>query len=435
MCRLWCRKAWPSKIFNNLSRTFQNKGRILHRLSRLLTIAAALLIGGCGGGGGGSTSTASGASNGPSAATGQNVQTIVVDAGPNNNVVNVPYVSVTICVPGTSTCQTIDHIDLDTGSSGLRIMSSVLSPSLALPAQAAGVGTLVECAQFADGFTWGPIKKADIQLAGEKALSVPIQVIGDPAFSSIPTACSSTGSAENTVQTFGSNGVLGIGVFQQDCGTSCAQSTSSGFYYSCSGSGCLASTAGLAAQAANPVAMFASDNNGTLISLPSVPAAGTATATGQLIFGIGTQANNQLGSATVLTLNTLSGNFTTTFNGRTFGQSFIDSGSNAIFFLDSGTSVCSSGIGAGFYCPASTQNFSAVNRGTNGASSTVSFSVGNANTMFTSNPGATAYPQLAGPTLNSQTFAWGLPFFYGRNVFTAIENKSTPAGLGPYVAY
>jgi hypothetical protein len=28
-----------------------------------------------------------------------------------------------------------------------------------------------------------------------------------------------------------------------------------------------------------------------------------------------------------------------------------------------------------------------------------------------------------------------LPFFYGRNVFTAIEGQNTPAGLGPYVAY
>jgi hypothetical protein len=28
-----------------------------------------------------------------------------------------------------------------------------------------------------------------------------------------------------------------------------------------------------------------------------------------------------------------------------------------------------------------------------------------------------------------------LSFFYGRNVFTAIENMSTPGGTGPYFAY
>ena len=31
--------------------------------------------------------------------------------------------------------------------------------------------------------------------------------------------------------------------------------------------------------------------------------------------------------------------------------------------------------------------------------------------------------------------AWGLPFFFGRNVFVAIEGQSTPAGVGPYWAY
>ena len=32
-------------------------------------------------------------------------------------------------------------------------------------------------------------------------------------------------------------------------------------------------------------------------------------------------------------------------------------------------------------------------------------------------------------------FDWGLPFFYGRTVFTAIEGAATPGGAGPYWAY
>jgi hypothetical protein len=32
-------------------------------------------------------------------------------------------------------------------------------------------------------------------------------------------------------------------------------------------------------------------------------------------------------------------------------------------------------------------------------------------------------------------FDWGLPFFFGRTIYTAIENQSTPAGAGPYVAF
>ena len=48
----------------------------------------------------------------------------------NNSYINKPCVSVTICTPGTSTCQTINDILLDTGDSGLRIFKQVLSVSL-----------------------------------------------------------------------------------------------------------------------------------------------------------------------------------------------------------------------------------------------------------------------------------------------------------------
>jgi len=42
------------------------------------------------------------------------------------------------------------------------------------------------------------------------------------------------------------------------------------------------------------------------------------------------------------------------------------------------------------------------------------------------------FNNLGGPGHDS--FDWGLPFF-GRNVFTAIEGRSTPGGTGPYWAY
>jgi hypothetical protein len=40
--------------------------------------------------------------------------------------VNIPYVTLQIC-NATGDCQTIDHIEVDTGSSGLRILGSVLT--------------------------------------------------------------------------------------------------------------------------------------------------------------------------------------------------------------------------------------------------------------------------------------------------------------------
>jgi uncharacterized protein DUF3443 len=128
------------------------------------------------------------------------------------------------------------------------------------------------------------------------------------------------------------------------------------------------------------------------------------------------------------------GNFTTLFRGQTYSSSYLDSGSNGIFFLDSSTTglpACS-GANNQFYCPASSVSLSATNQGINAVASNVTFSVANTNTLF-SNTNNFAFNDLAGP--NPSAFDWGLPFFFGRNVFTAIEGQSTPVGLGPYFAY
>src|SRR5579862_7358758 len=125
------------------------------------------------------------------AAPSQNVQAIIANAGPANNYANGLFTSVTICVPGsTSSCQTIDGVLVDTGSTGFRVLSSVLT--LSLPQQTALGGPVAECNQFLDGFTWGPVQTADIVLSGERASTVPIQVIGTSGLPAIPAACSTS---------------------------------------------------------------------------------------------------------------------------------------------------------------------------------------------------------------------------------------------------
>ena len=388
----------------------------------LAAILCALAVAGCGGGGGGGGSSSPGSEA-------RNVVPIIVDAGPAATV-NVPFVSVTICAPGTGNCQTIDHIIVDTGSTGLRIMSSVLNTTLAsaLPQQTATSGSpLVECTQFADGYSWGPVKTADLRLGGESVNSLAVQVIGDPGFSNVPSDCSSSGPAENTPQTFGGNGILGVAVFQQDCGPLCAQAALPGTYYACTGTACQAVAVDLAHQLQNPVGLLASDNNGVVIDLPALAATGAATVNGSLLLGIGTQANNGLGNAVVFALNANDGTLTTVYNGQSYPGSFIDSGSNGLFFPDAAMTVCSSG----FFCPATPQQLTATNLGTNGSSGTVNFSVANADSLLAT--GHTAFDNLAAPS--APPFDWGLPFFFGRRVYTAIEGKSSPGGSGPYVAY
>lgn len=406
---------------------------MLSRFIALASLGTLMFTFGCGGngtvissGGGGST---------------QNSVSLAVDGGPTGIGGIYPdaaFASVTLCVPNTNNCQTIDHILVDTGSYGLRILKSALTLPLAQE------GTLVECTQFVSSFTWGPVMMADVKMAGEVASNVPIQVIGESntGFPNIPTACQATGSSADTLQTLGANGLLGVGSFIQDCGSACV-SANVGLYYSCpTATTCAGTTVPLAQQVANPVAMFASDNNGVLIQLPAIASdSGQATAAGTMFFGIGTQSNNALGSVTIFQVDQF-GDFTTVYNGHSYPGSFLDSGSNGIFFLTTaltGMPDCGDGS-TGFYCPGSTTSFATTTQGTTGTSQTVAFKAANVNLL----PGAnTAFNDLTGdnpscfvsPTITAPCFDWGLPFFFGRNVFTAIEGRSTPAGPGPYWAY
>src|SRR5216684_9220226 len=149
-------------------------------LRRALPYCSALVAGG---GGGSHVNTIT--------TSGSNIQPITVNSGPTANYANGAFTSLTVCVPGTSTCQTIDGVLVDTGSSGLRLLSSALT--LALPQQnTAGGNPVVECLPFLGSYTWGPVRTADVQMAGEKASAVPIQVLSDTDFK-VPSGCTGFG--------------------------------------------------------------------------------------------------------------------------------------------------------------------------------------------------------------------------------------------------
>lgn len=418
----------------------------------LISMFAALAVS-CGGGSsssGSSSTTGSGGNGSPN-----NVAPLVVDAGPGGiGTVDLAFTTVTVCVPGTSNCQTIDHVEVDTGSEGLRILSSVLT--IPLTQQTSGGNTAFECTQFADlTFLWGPIATADIQIAGESAKSVPIQIINSTSATPGPPSDCSSGqngtqlTQDGTVFDLGANGTLGIGAFRQDCGGACAFSVIPATYYGCNSAACTNATESLTAQVQNPVWMFPTDNNGTILQLPAVPDAGQATATGSLIFGIGTQADNALGSAVVLPADSSFGDFTVQFQGANFTDvNFIDSGSNGYFFLDSATLTntpfnipmpdCPGSSLKGFYCPNPEIPLSASLIGSTasgtpiGAARTINFNVANAQSLLLNTNGA-AFNDLGGE--NSGSFDFGLPFFFGKSVYTAIEGQNTPAGSGPYYAF
>jgi Protein of unknown function (DUF3443) len=384
--------------------------------------AAAALALACGGesGGGGLPDTS------------RNVVPISADGalcgGNPGTYLNEPCVRVTVCSPGTQTCQTVDDVLLDTGSFGLRVFQQVLTVPLA--SVSAGSGELGECMHFGDlSADWGPVRLAGVILGGEPAVQVPIHVI-DASFPGRPASCS---NPDTDPASAGFNGILGVGAFAEDCGGACASSANTGIYYACSGGSCSGTAVPLSQQVKNPVAALPQDNNGVVVKLPAVAAGGAPSADGALLLGIGTAQDNAPGSVSVLDLDG-SGEFRTSLAGTAF-PSFADTGSNALFFdAPGGVSLPVCASSSEWFCPPSATSLSATNSGASGhGSASVGFQVVSFDQL--SKSGNAVFPTLAGPGLGSGEFDWGLPFFLGRTVYVGLEGKASPLGAGPYVAH
>jgi hypothetical protein len=389
--------------------------------------------------------------NGTTAATAPvapvvNTTALVVDSGPAGvtGAINHAYVTVRVCVPGSQTqCADIDHVLLDTGSWGLRLVRSVLTAhGVTLSAETDAQGQAIEeCVTFGGGQTWGPVAPADVSLAGESAAKLPVQVMDDTSAGAPPPAtCGANGTLINGVSGFNANGVLGVGVFVQDCGAGCVNAASPApIYYGCTTAGvCTAENVALANQVTNPVAMFAADNNGLIVNLPNLQNAnGDLSVQGEVVFGIGTQTDNALPTASTLTVlgTDANGDFTATYNGATTSQpALIDSGADMYSFNDPTIAVCASGPFVGYYCPAvAPQSVFAVNTGVgvNNATNTVNFAIADPNS-FVAN--ASAFVNLGGGG-GATHFTWGMPFFYGRKIYVGIDQRVAGTYTGPYYAY
>ena len=396
---------------------------LLGRLFRHLLVRARLLtlfllfsgIAGCGGG--------SGSSGPPAVYSNQVVVSLLSGQW------NIPTVSVTLCLPGTATCQTVDNILLDTGSVGLRISHSVLT--LNLPPVTDNGSNVDECYQFSSGSVFGPVVSADVVLGGEPAVPVDVQISN--ASLTPPSSCTQVSS----VTSGGVNGILGVGYpfTQYDLG----------IYYLCSSSGCpnqpscsntQGSNGSFPCQVANPVFSFPTDNNGILLSLPSVPSSGAPPPVyGTLTFGLNTQSDNSLSGLTVYEVSAnnscgssssyLEASFT---RGSSGSCAFLDSGSNGLFF---GTGNFTSGsvtfkvCNTYWYCTSSPlAPISLILTGGNGTTGSFDLSVINESSI--QNSSNIAWNDLAGPysTTNNSTFDAGLPFFFGRTVAVGYQTES-----------
>jgi Protein of unknown function (DUF3443) len=380
------------------------------------------------------------ASAGPGFAAANNVMNANIIPGIAGNGVDQPFGSVKVCTPGSTTqCQVISRLLIDTGSFGLRIFPQVLT--ISLPVQMSGGERVAECVYFGSLRTWGRVAMADVNMGGEPTIpSLPVQIINPnfPAVGDRPASCNDGNPIARTPLQENFNGILGVGLLQFDC-PSCASVVplNGEGYYSCTSTTCTPIVQPLALQVQNPVALLPPnpnngipDDNGVMLKFTLPPTTGASTLTGQLIFGVNTQTNNQIPGTFKVYKADANLNFVTIYQTALIG--FIDSGSNGLFY-DSSLPVCPGP--SPWYCPAALTGQSAINIGADGlASGVVNFNIANAFGLFST--GNAAFSDL-GANLGPGIFDWGLPFFLGRRVFVGIQGKTIPgvAEAPPFWAY
>jgi hypothetical protein len=362
-----------------------------------------------------------------------NVMKATVWAGPYGSYFNGPFTAVTICESGTTNCETIGGILIDTGSSGLRIFGQVNHLKLATETASSG-DPIAECLPFGTLSTWGRVAYADVKLGGEPTIpNLPIQIV-NPNYPGMPAVCKTGPPVAQSPAQIGYNGILGVGLFGADCGGVCATlgPQNPSMYFQCSAGRCSVTPVADASQVQNPVALLPGDNNGVVLKMPAIPFLGASTVSGRLVLGINTRSNNKLGSAFVYKTDG-AGNIATTYNNVTM-DGFIDSGSNALFFDNGSIPQCDPSLAPGFYCPSDLLVLGAINSGRLGsASGMVYFNVANA--LGLAATGNKAFYNVAG-TFGGSFFDFGLPFFFGRNVYTGIDGQLTSGvSMGPFFAY
>lgn len=389
--------------------------------------------------------------------------------GQAGGVPNGLFVNITVCQHGTQNCATIDNVLVDTGSIGLRLIPSAIGSVLS-PISENG-NALEECIQYGDtSYSWGPMALADVAIGGETASDVPVQLLGQTTFA-VPSTCLTTPvlagtpgtppGNEDTLQTLGANGILGIGNGAVDgpwdCGSYCTSNIAGNPYYICPGGVCEEAEVSTGVQAENPVAAFtSSDRNGVMITLPSFGTTGAVSVSGTMSFGINTQSDNAIGSATVYSSDQCGFIPEVVYAGLPYqdticseeGESmggFMDTGSNALYVSDASTlstlglpiSDCASGTsGYGFYCVTGggttiLSNITLV--GNSGTSGLVSLNIEDATTLFNTFNGV--LNDLGGDSgegyaTGTDSFDFGLPFFLGRTVFigiTGVTGETTGA--------
>lgn len=374
-----------------------------------------------------------------------NVVPLIADAGYNGNGTNRSYITITLCQSGTENCQTIDHILVDSGSTGLRINQSALTLTGLTPITYQGI-PVYECMLYGAGYGYGPAVTGDLKLANEVASNIPIQIFYDTTQVNVPDSCSQSTTNFANLNNSGAHGIIGINPYSNP-----NNQYTAGGVFACTtpeSSSCTlvpSPDTNLIPLTVNPISAFAQDNNGAIFDLPNVPTATNTPIIGSLIFGLNTQNNNQVPTTSITKVpgnptESFPVGFFNAYSGSVNGIAIFDSGTPLYAFYYTGMAACPiTGILSGYYCPnPSPQNWNSLIQGYNSTTITnVSVPILN----YTNNSGIndTLIPYLGAISdANSNLTIYGLTFFFGQKIYLGFMGQTgnqTPIGTGPAWAY
>jgi hypothetical protein len=342
----------------------------------------------------------------------------VLVGGPDGNL-NSPNIPVTICVPGTSECTTLQHVVIDTGSVGLRVFGPALR-GLSLPMQALpDGGTLAECIEWTPSY-WGPMSRADVALGSRTVQNVSIQVV-DAEFGHLPTTCPTP--VDHWAHDY--DGILGLHPAVDDCSDSaCAWPP----YYDCNATICAPAPPPKGLQLMNVTALI---DNGVTLRMPAVPVDGASSVSGTLILGVGTNPENTPSPSVRVVPTDSHANFPVSVDGSTYKGGF-DTGSS--FFVvrpEPGLPVCSDN--PEFLCPSTPQQVDVdFLRPDGGALGSVALPIANWDQLPSGNLVFDNVGWQGAPTAD---LLIGMPFFYGRTVYVGFSGQQSTLGPGPAIGF
>lgn len=386
-----------------------------------------------------------------------NVLPVVVDLFPaGGNHANLPTVSVTLCVPDhPDQCQTIDHILVDTGATGLRILRDALKPELQNSFPAETVTTVndsqsvtyrvAECLRYIRSSAWGSVTKADVWLGskpgdvlapGQTALHrvMPIHLIGAKDVPEAAAEDCRDQSVDNTIAEFGSNGTIGVSPALMDNEVHYYLCTAEGI---CQRDGTKHNAANKAVveidhahRVPNPVYMMPADNNGIIFQLDAIADHFATSASGQLILGINTEPNNQLDTSLQILRSSTRGNLTSvTAQKKPIQDAATSTSYQAAIFtnyvaLDTGASTVSLGPVPGY------NDWSKFDMGDLNLTFKAEFLKSSVTSKTYAQPflNTLKYKDKAARDAAVTMVTWhneglvGLSFFYGKTVYLAFED-------------